>query len=147
MPLYRQSPNSAYCVPYGIKGVVEYFKLGKPTKQTLIKKCNAHVKYGTDIEDAEEVLWEYGLKLKKISLSMINIRKAIGSGNPIVISYKSGLNESHFSVICGYKKVKGTWFVILNDTWIGKYEMPLSILKVLSKADGEPYIKEISLQK
>lgn len=136
MKISLQPPNSAYCVPYGIKMVLDYYneKIGI---NKIIEGCKADYNTGTTIEDSAKYLKSIGYKYFRIGFDYKSIIRWVDLKVPIVFSYINDLGESHFSVINGYftKRKREIEYVQLADPYYGKISLPYTILKMLWSAD------------
>ena len=145
MPIYKQKPSNWVCVPYTIKALIEYYEKGNPSKHKLLRMCRT-TNEGSHYPSAERTLRDYGLSLESIPFSMNRIKECVKNKEPILVRYSSGTSESHLSIICGWRTYRGTWYVILNDSWLGVYEIPITIFKVLLKSTGtKEYVKRVYL--
>lgn len=136
--LYMQKSNLNYCSVNAVRTILEYYFEKPPTRATIKKKLKTDSD-GTFSEDILEVVSNYNLLFDKVEADDIDdklLLDTIKNNNLILISYMAGLDESHSSVICGYKKIKGITYTVLCDSWLGYYEIPFSMLKVLMDKDN-----------
>ena len=132
LPLYLQGTKTSWCVPYSFLGIAHYYML-PITKKEMIRACRAHKSEGsyTNIELTKR-LRKIGLNLKRIKFDYKNIRKTLKNNNPVVVSYLIGNTCAHFSTIIGcWKDNRGIRYCLLNDTYYGKYTIPMAILEYL----------------
>lgn len=144
--LYMQKRKLAFCSLNAMRTVCDYYFYSPPSRQQLKNSLKTTRKSGTFTHDIVKTVKTIGLKHKvNKTLTFNSIKKTIDNNNLILISYKSGPNQSHSSVISGYKIKKGIKYVELTDSWLGYYEIPVSILRVLFKKDSALaiYFKEI----
>jgi len=133
-----QPEDSAYCVPYALKSVLEFYgEKGKHVSlNALIKGCNAHFKNGTGYEDTEAYLKTIGYKFKRIKFSGNAVRKSLKKKIPVVVSYWSHTKDSHFSVITGVEEDKyGISYYTLTDSYFGRVKFPWSVFEILWRND------------
>jgi len=135
-----QGRNSNYCVPYTALTILNHYLTNPPSIKSLIVDTKASRKGGAFVDNFKDTLNFYGFKIRRLAFA--KILYALKRGNPVVIGYKYGVNESHLSLISGYFKDKGITYFILSDSWYGKITLPKKILEVVVRADGS-YIREI----
>ena len=134
--LYKQDPNYAFCSLNAMRTICDYYMDTPPSRNKLLKMLKTKKKTGTYIEDILETIKALKIKNKRnTTLTLKSIKKSIDSKNLILISYQSGLKESHSSVICGYARIDKVDYVVLCDSWLGFYNVPIGILRVLFKKD------------
>ena len=135
VPLYMQGVDTAWCVPYSIQGVAEYYGLYYSRNQ-VIDAVKAHKTTGTYMEDFTDGVKELGLKFERLKFNYTEVQKSLNAGIPVAISYQNGKKESHFTVIIdAYKDYRGTEFYTLNDTYYGRINMPVEVIEVLVRKD------------
>ena len=136
MKLTLQPEDSGYCVPCAIKSILDFYGIDVSLKD-VIKGCGSSYTQGTDDEKAEEFLKSHGLIYAKIKFDFKSIHKSIKEKNPVAVAYMNDVNESHFSIIKDCYKKRNIEYVLLNDSYFGDLELPLSLLKVLYKESGK----------
>ena len=135
--LYLQNPKLAYCSLNAMRTICDYYLTTPPSRKKLLHMLKTGAKSGTYFGNIVKTAQDIGLKYyQRKTITFKNITKTINSGNLILISYQSGLEESHSSVICGYAERRSVKYAVLCDSWLGYYEMPYSILRVLVKSDS-----------
>lgn len=145
IPLYMQGTETAWCVPYSLVGVAEYYGI-KATKQGMIEAVNASKKTGTKTEDYTRGIQEFGLKFKRLKFKYKEIRKTLREGTPIALSYSSSKDESHFTILVGARRdSRGIRFYTLNDTFYGRYEIPASVLEYLMYLNDNSWARKVVL--
>lgn len=137
MPLHLQGTDTAYCVPFSLLGIAEYFGIHFLTTDEMIELCGTHKKSGSQLEIVSKVVKKIGMKFKRIRFNIKNVRKSLEHGNPVVVCYATSKDEGHFSTIIDVRVDKRkNGFYTLNDTYYGRYEIPENLLVYLMYRDG-----------
>lgn len=135
---YLQNPELAYCSLNAVRVVCDYYLNKTPSRKKLKTMLKTGRKTGTDTYSILSTLVKLDIYFdSKKKLTFNNIVKSINKKNLILISYKSAVNESHSSIICGYTKKRGVEYVDLCDSLFGEYKMPFSVLQVLFNEDDD----------
>lgn len=130
--LYLQDPKLSYCSLNAMRTIFDYYFTNPPSRETLKKSLKSQRKVGTYQFDILKTLKLYKFKFKNSRrFNWANITKCLDSNNLILISYMVSLQESHSSVICGYYIKRGVSYIKLCDPWLGYYDIPFSLMKVL----------------
>lgn len=135
MPLLMQGVDTAYCVPYSMWGIAQYFAIDIDVENVMLM-CGTHKKQGSHHDIFVPGMQKIGLKFRRLRFNYPSVLKSLAKGNPVTICYMISDTESHFSTIIGARQdERGLNFYTLNDTYYGRYEIPEDLLKVLMKID------------
>ena len=137
--IHLQGTDTAYCVPYALKGICDYYRIDV-SKQQLIKLCQTDRRTGSYTEVYSKNIEQIGLKFRRIKFSYASIGRSLRQGVPVAVCYMCNDKESHFSTIVRVRKKRGLPFVTLADTMYGLIELPMEVLRFLSQSRtvGEP---------
>jgi hypothetical protein len=138
--LYLQKKNLAYCSLNSVRTVCDYYLKKKPSRSFLLKNLKTGRRSGTFQQDIYDTLGLFFKIRSRKRLTENSIISNINQDRLIVISYKSGIREYHTSIISGFTRKKGILYTTLTDSWLGYYDIPFSILKVLVECDQDPNI-------
>jgi ABC-type bacteriocin/lantibiotic exporter with double-glycine peptidase domain len=134
LPLIRQHPNSASCVPYSIMTIAKHYKILLSRKRAL-KMCGTSNRNGSSYKVYAKGIQTIGLKLKRIAFKFETIKKYTDKNIPVVTVYHIGEGWNHFSIIIATRREGHTALVTLNDSIFGRIEIPFKLLKVLYQHD------------
>jgi hypothetical protein len=130
--LYMQKPSLGYCTLNSLRTVFDYYKSSSVSRQSILKSLKTVRGVGTTYRNLIRTLNSEGIKYRQYRrLSEKLITATIDRGDLMLISYASSPESGHSSVISGYKYIGGVLHVHLTDSWLGKYTIPLGMLKIL----------------
>lgn len=130
VPYFRQ-PGEYQCSPTCVKMLAEFYGCDGVDLEYFEAVCKTD-KYGTYSHNYLRALRDLGLPMKRLD-STKGIVKALQSGHPVLVAFKTSGTCSHTSIIVGYDEKRHLMY--FNDPYYGKnFTMPQGILRMVQHA-------------
>ncbi len=144
LKLHIQPEDSAYCVPYALKSVLEYYgeRGSHISFKSLVKGCKSHFRNGTAFEDTTVYLKSVGYKFKRMKFGIKGVNKSLSNNIPVLVSYTTHFDDYHFSIITGTYKQNGITHYMLTDSYFGRVSFPWCVFAILWR-DAESWARTV----